>query len=161
MPNFWGFLEEIIRQEVRCWLHHILPKPDPTIVTTLSQVTITPLRSSPMPQQDFHVTLANDNEFGYEASPVVSLNGRGVQITDVPTLSTSDPALGTITFIAPTRYWIQLPDSGALGSVVTLSGDFDPAQTSDNFSFTVTIGADNITTDVGGVTLAPLTAPPV
>ena len=114
-----------------------------------------------MATQSLAATLRNDVPFGYEASPVTTLNGNGVQDNDPPTLTTSDATIGTITFIAPTRYWIQLPDAAPTGSVVTLSGDFDPTQTADNFEFVITIGVDNITSDVGGVTFAPLAAAPV
>ena len=114
-----------------------------------------------MAVQDFPATLANDAPFGYEASGVITTNANGVQVTDAPTLATTDAAVGTITFIAPTRYWIQLPDAGPTGSVVVLSGDFDPTQTADNFSFTITIGVDNLTSDVGGVTFTALTDSPV
>lgn len=157
IEQFWC----IIRQEVRRQIEEILPLPDRTITTDLRHATLKPLKESPMPVQDFPATLANDAPFGYEASGVATLNANGVQVTTAPTLTTSDAALGNISFIAPGRYWIQLPDAGALGSVVVLSGDFDPAQTADNFSFTITIGADTLTTDVGGVTFAPLTAAPV
>ena len=154
--RFWAIVAAAVNRRI----DELMPIPPKRLTTDLSHVTLTKLEKSPMATQDFPATLANDAPFGYEASGVSTKNNNGVQVTDAPTLSSSDDAVGTISFIAPTRYWIQLPDAAPTGSVVVLSGDFDPAQTADNFSFTITIGVDSLTSDVGGVTFIPLTAAP-
>jgi hypothetical protein len=159
-PSIPDLIERVLRQEIRRWIEENLPKPDRTITTDLRHATIKPLQESPMPAQSFAATLANDEPFGYELG-FPSLNKSGVQVTDVPVLSTTDAAMGTITFIAPGRYWIQLADSAPKDAVVTMSGDFDPNQTTDNFEVVITMGSDTVLTNMEGATITALTAAPV
>jgi len=161
-PSIYDLIECVLRQEIRRWIEENLPKPDKSITTDLRHATLKLLKESPMPTQNFAATVANDEPFGYELG-FPSLNKNGVQTDIVPTITAipSDGSVGSLTFIAPGRYWLQMVDAAPAGSVVTFSGDFDANQTADNFEAVFTAGTDTILTNMEGATLTALTAPPV
>jgi hypothetical protein len=150
-----------LRQEIRRWIEDNLPKPDCRVFVDLSAVIITENQELPhMATQDFDVTLSGDAPFGYTASGVSATNKSGVPVTDPATMATSDAAVCDAVWLGDGKVWLKPVDAAAAGATCVVSGSFVDGDT-DDFRFNVTIGADRITTDVGGVAIVENDAAPV
>jgi hypothetical protein len=162
LPDFG----DIFRQEVRCWLKDVLPRPDRRLSVDLSRVSIHELKEPiSMPIQELAVNLSGDAPFGYEVTGIAFVNKAGnpadPAVADV-VVTTSDDTVCGASYLGGGRAHLVPLDSAAVGATCTVTVSANETGTEDDARFLVTIVADRVgAVTLDGVTVAEATAPVV